>query len=68
MAEAGELGLHLTASDRQRIQVALTALGFDTRGADGVLGNLTREMIAAWQKARGLAPTGFVTGEQIKPC
>ena len=63
-AEAGELGLHLTASDRQRIQVALTALGFDTRGADGVFGALTREMIAAWQKARGAAPTGFVTGEQ----
>jgi peptidoglycan hydrolase-like protein with peptidoglycan-binding domain len=64
VAEAGELGLRLTANDRRRIQVALTALGFDTRGADGVFGALTREMIAAWQKARGLAPTGFVTGEQ----
>jgi hypothetical protein len=64
MAEASEFGLRLTTSDRQRIQVALSALGFDTRGADGVFGALTREMIATWQKARGLAPTGFVTGEQ----
>lgn len=63
-AEAGESGLRLTTIDRQHIQVALTALGFNTGGADGVFGTQTRDMIAAWQKARGAPPTGFVTGEQ----
>ena len=51
-AEATETALHLGPVDRQRIQVALTAQGFDTRGADGVLGPRSREMVAAWQPAR----------------
>ena len=42
----------LLEADRQRLQVALTSLGFDTRGNDGVFGPRSREMIAAWQKAR----------------
>ena len=40
------------ATDRQRLQLALTSLGFDTRGTDGFFGPRSREMIAAWQKAR----------------
>ena len=63
-AEAAELALRLTPSDRQRIQVALTALGFDTRGNDGALGPRSRDMIANWQKARDLPATGFLTGPQ----
>lgn len=63
-AEASESSLRLTMIDRQHIQVALTALGFNTRGADGVFGTHTRDMIAAWQKARGAPQTGFVTGAQ----
>ena len=63
-AEAAELALHLSPSDRQRIQVALTSLGFDTRGSDGALGPRSREMIAGWQKARDLPATGFLTGPQ----
>lgn len=63
-AEAAEGALRLTPSDRQRIQVALTSLGFDTRGYDGALGPRSREMIANWQKARDLPATGFVTGPQ----
>jgi peptidoglycan hydrolase-like protein with peptidoglycan-binding domain len=63
-AEGSEASLRLTTVDRQHIQVALTALGFNTRGADGVFGTLTRDMIAAWQKARGAAPTGFVTSDE----
>ena len=45
-AEAAETALRLTPADRQRIQVALTSLGFDTHGADGVFGPRSREMIA----------------------
>jgi peptidoglycan hydrolase-like protein with peptidoglycan-binding domain len=63
-AETAEKGLSLEPADRQRLQVALTSLGFDTRGDDGVFGPRSREMIAHWQKARNQAATGFVTRAQ----
>ena len=62
-AEAAETALHLSPSDRQRLQVALTALGFATGGTDGVFGPRSREMIAAWQKKNGRAATGYVSAE-----
>jgi hypothetical protein len=63
-AEAAERDLRLGPADRRRLQVALTSLGFDTRGDDGVLGPRSREMIANWQKARNQPSTGFVTKPQ----
>ena len=63
-AEAAERDLRLEPADRRRLQVALTSLGFDTRGDDGVFGPRSREMIANWQKARNQPPTGFVTKAQ----
>jgi serine/threonine protein kinase len=63
-AEAAETALRLEPRDRQRLQVALTSLGFDTRGSDGALGPRSREMIAAWQKARKLPETAFLSGAQ----
>lgn len=63
-AETGETALRLSLIDRQRIQVALTSLGFDTRGADGSFGPRSRDMIAAWQKARNQPATGFLSGTQ----
>ena len=60
-AEANEAALRLSLLDRQHLQVALSALGFDTRGVDGSLGPRSREMITAWQRARDLPPTGFLT-------
>ena len=63
-AETAEAMLHLGAVDRQRIQAALTAQGFDTHGTDGVLGPRSREMIAAWQTAHGLWATGFLDAVQ----
>jgi peptidoglycan hydrolase-like protein with peptidoglycan-binding domain len=62
--EAEEAALHLATTDRQRLQVALSALGFDTRGSDGVLGPRSREMIAAWQKARNHLETGYLTAAE----
>ena len=56
--------MRLPVLDRQHLQVALTALGFNTGGTDGAFGARTREMIAAWQKARNNPPTGFLTGAQ----
>ncbi len=63
-AEAAEAALRLSQIDRQRLQIALTAQGFDTRGSDGAFGPRTREMVAAWQKARNQPATGFVTAAQ----
>jgi len=63
-AEAAEIALRLATADRQRLQVALSSLGFDTRGIDGAFGSRSREMIAAWQKAHDQPPTGFLSGSQ----
>jgi len=65
VAREGEEALKLVAADRQRIQATLTALGYDTRGSDGTFGQRSREMIAAWQKARGHAATGYLTAAQV---
>lgn len=48
----------LTKEDRILLQKRLTARGFDTGGADGVLGPKSRAAISAYQSSRGLAVTG----------
>ena len=53
--------MKLSTADRRRIQVALTAQGFDTRGTDGTFGPRSREMIAAWQRANKHPATGHLT-------
>jgi serine/threonine protein kinase len=63
-AEAAESALGLASADREKVQIALTSLGFDTRGTDGTLGPRSREMISAWQKARNQPVTGFLSGAQ----
>jgi len=60
-AEAAETALNLSTTDRRRIQVSLTAQGFDTHGTDGAFGARTREMIAAWQQAQKHPATGYLT-------
>ena len=44
--------------------MALTSLGFDTQGIDGVFGPRSRAMIQAWQQARNNPATGFLTAAQ----
>ena len=63
-AEAAETALRFAPADRQRVQVALTSLGFDTHGADGVFGPRSREMITDWQRARNQPATGFLIAAQ----
>lgn len=63
-AEPGEAELRLTPRERQKLQVALTSLGFDVGGIDGTFGRRSREMIAGWQTKRGDTATGFVTAAQ----
>lgn len=48
----------LTKADRVRLQKRLTARGFDTQGADGVIGRDTEAAIRAYQESRGLPVTG----------
>lgn len=64
-AESAEASLRLGSPERQKVQIGLTAAGFDTRGSDGTLGPRSREMIAAWQKAQGQPATGFLTAPQF---
>ena len=48
----------MTRDDRITLQRRLTALGFDTQGADGVIGRNTEAAIRAYQASRGLPETG----------
>ncbi len=48
----------LTKADRITLQKRLTALGYDTQGADGVIGRNTESAIRAYQASRGLPVTG----------
>ena len=64
LAETTEAALKFTPADRQRIQVALTSLGFDTLGNDGIFGPRSREMILNWQRARSQPATGYLTAAQ----
>lgn len=48
----------MTLADRQELQRRLTARGYDTQGADGVIGGKTRDAISAWQRSNGLPVTG----------
>jgi lytic murein transglycosylase len=48
----------MTIADRKALQEALTARGFDSGGADGVIGSRTTDAVAAYQASAGLPVTG----------
>lgn len=48
----------LTLEDRKELQRRLTLAGYDTQGADGVIGKNTEAAIGAYQRANGLTVTG----------
>jgi hypothetical protein len=56
----------LSLVDRRTAQRALTALGFDPGGDDGVVGTRTRAALRAWQKARGLVADGYLSAEMVR--
>lgn len=64
-AEAAEERLGLDRGARRQLQSALTALGYNTRGVDGIFGNGTRSAIRAWQEEEGFEVTGFLTADQV---
>jgi lytic murein transglycosylase len=51
----------LSLVDRMTAQRALTSLGFDTGGSDGLIGLKTRDALRAWQKSRGLVADGYLS-------
>lgn len=56
----------LTKDDRIALQRKLTARGFDTGGADGVLGPNSRAAISDYQASRGLPATGDPSQELLR--
>lgn len=51
----------LTRDQRIGAQGALTRLGFDTKGVDGVIGANTRAALRRWQVANGRVADGYLT-------
>ncbi|WP_417206208.1 peptidoglycan-binding protein [Antarctobacter sp.] len=60
-----EEDLELDRNDRRAIQRALTILGHDTRGIDGVFGDGTRGAIRRWQEETGLRVSSYLDRDQI---
>lgn len=56
----------LTKEDRVALQLRLTAKGFDTGGADGVLGPKSQAAIRAYQSSIGQAATGLPSPELLR--
>jgi lytic murein transglycosylase len=56
----------LRKEDRVALQKRLTAKGFDTGGADGVLGPKSRAAISAYQTSVGLPATGDPSPELLR--
>lgn len=55
----------LTKDDRVALQKGLTRAGFDTDGADGVIGPNSRKAIEAYQASKGLPVTGNPSPELL---
>lgn len=55
----------LSRADMQELQKRLTALGYNTQGADGIAGPNTHRALRSWQKEAGLPADGFPCGEML---
>ena len=49
----------ITRSQTRELQAALTAMGYDTRGVDGMVGPNTRRALRRFQAEHGLEPDGY---------
>jgi formylglycine-generating enzyme required for sulfatase activity len=63
---AAEAALGLAPDRIREVQQSLRAAGHDPRGIDGNLGQGTRGAIRAWQRARGVAETGYLSAEMLR--
>jgi hypothetical protein len=55
----------LSIADRRAAQAALTQLGFNPGGIDGVIGAGTRAAVRAWQQSRGRPADGHVNAATV---
>lgn len=51
----------LSTTQVLRLQQLLTNQGYDTQGADGIIGSNTKKAFARWQSAHGQVPDGFIS-------
>ncbi|WP_201615911.1 lytic murein transglycosylase [Psychrobacter urativorans] len=51
----------LSTSQARNLQNRLTNAGYDTKGADGIVGTNTRKAFQRWQGDNGQTPDGFIT-------
>lgn len=49
----------LSRTQKIEMQERLTALGYDTKGVDGIIGPDSRDAIRAFQRSRGMTPDGY---------
>ncbi|MBB3711272.1 lytic murein transglycosylase [Limimaricola variabilis] len=59
-------GRALNRAERSEVQRRLTALGFDTGGADGIIGPNTTAAIRRYQQVNGLPVDGFASESLLK--
>ncbi len=59
-----EAAINLNRNQRTDLQLRLTALGYNTRGADGKLGPNSRRAIGTWQQRLEIPATTYLTNEQ----
>ncbi|MBV5263664.1 lytic murein transglycosylase [Pinisolibacter aquiterrae] len=55
----------LTLAETQEMQEKLTAMGFDTGGADGRAGEKTQSALQAWQKSVGMQPADGYPSDKV---
>jgi len=55
----------LTLAETQEMQEKLTAMGFDTGGADGRAGEKTQSALQAWQKSIGMTPADGYPSDKV---
>ncbi|MEM8625973.1 MAG: lytic murein transglycosylase [Pseudomonadota bacterium] len=56
----------LSRDETKELQRLLTAQGYSTKGADGIVGPNTRGAVRAWQAANGRIPDGYVSGRLLE--
>ncbi len=56
----------MSRADVKEMQTRLTSLGFDTGGADGVIGRMTRNAIRTYQTSVGLPPDAYPSMDLLK--
>ena len=66
VARRAEAALNLDRAAWRRIQGGLVAARMGVRAVDGIPGDATRAAVRRWQRARGRAPTGYLSASEAE--